>query len=107
MQGHKPYLYGFRVATVIQYIYMYYVYLLRSKKDGKIYTGFTKDLKRRMYEHLNGKTQTTRRMGDIYLLYYEAFGNEQDAQEREKYLKTTQGKRTVKIMLKHSLAPIV
>ena len=30
---------------------MYYVYLLQSRKDGKLYTGYTDNLKRRLAEH--------------------------------------------------------
>jgi putative endonuclease len=85
---------------------MYYVYILRSKKNSRIYTGFSSDLKRRISEHKQGKVHTTARMGDVELIYYEAFQNEQDAREREVYLKTTQGKRTLKIMLKHAFAPV-
>lgn len=82
---------------------MYYVYLLRSLRDGKIYTGYTTDLKRRIREHHDQIVHTTHRMGKLDLIYYEAFKNERDARERERYLKTTQGKRTLKLMLKHTL----
>lgn len=86
---------------------MYYVYLLKSVKDGKIYTGYTADLKRRVRDHFLQNVHTTHRMGTVKLIYYEAFDNKEDARERESYLKTTKGKRTVKLMLKHTLAPIV
>lgn len=86
---------------------MYYVYLLKSAKDGKIYTGYTHDLKRRVSEHFRGSVHTTLRMGELTLIYYEAFISEIDAREREGYLKTTKGKRTVKLMLKDTMAPIV
>lgn len=86
---------------------MYYVYLLRSKENGKIYTGYTQDLKRRVKDHFSQHVHTTHRMGRLQLIYYEAFTSKLDAQEREKYLKTTKGKRTVKLMLKYTLAPIV
>lgn len=83
--------------------YMYYVYLLRSKRDDKIYTGFSTDLKRRIREHFDKEVHTTQRMGEIELIYYEAFLDEKDAREREKYLKTTKGKRAVKLMLRYTL----
>jgi len=83
---------------------MYYVYILRSKRNGKLYTGYSIDLKRRIQEHTQKKTHTTARMGRITLIYYEAFISEKDARERERYLKTTQGKRTLKLMLKHTFA---
>lgn len=86
---------------------MYYVYLLQSERDDKIYTGYTEDLKRRVKQHFNGDVHTTHRMGEIRLVYYEAFINKKDARERENYLKTTKGKRTVRLMLKNTLAPIV
>ena len=86
---------------------MYYVYLLRSKENNKVYTGFTANLKRRVKEHFSKKSFTTSRMKLLQLIYYEAFISEQDAREREVYLKTTQGKRTLKLMLKHTFAPIV
>lgn len=86
---------------------MYYVYLLHSETNGKIYTGFTSDLKRRLKQHLQEKVHTTARMGKVKLIFYEAFLNEMDARERENYFKSTKGKRTVKLMLKYSIAPIV
>ena len=86
---------------------MYYVYLLRSKTNEKIYTGFTEDLKRRLSQHLSGQVHTTSRMGEIELIYYEAFKSKVDAARREKYLKTTKGKRMVKLALKDTLGLIV
>lgn len=82
---------------------MYYTYVLFAVDQGKIYTGYSSDLKRRLREHTLGKVHTTARMGKMRLVYYEAFDNEQDARDREKYLKTTQGKRTLRIMLKNTL----
>ena len=86
---------------------MYYVYLLKSKRDGKIYTGYTSDLKERLKKYKNNHVHTTSRMGETELIYYEAYKDKRDATQREKYFKTTKGKRTVRLMLKHYLAPIV
>lgn len=87
---------------------MYYVYLLRSKLNGKIYTGYTNDLKQRIKDHFQGKVHTTLRMKELELIYYEAFKDKRDALERESYLKTTKGKRSIKLMLKYSIkAPFV
>ncbi len=82
---------------------MFYVYLLKSKVNGKIYTGYTKDLKLRLQKHRSGGVHTTKRMGEFELVFYEAFKNGKDARRREKYLKTTKGKRTIRLMLKSSL----
>ena len=86
---------------------MFYVYLLMSRVNGRIYTGYTADLKRRIHEHMRGEVHTTKRMHEPNLVYYEAFTNKEYAQERERYLKTTKGKRTVRLMLKNTFAPFV
>ena len=67
---------------------MYYVYLSRSvRHKGKIYIGFTSDLKKRLGEHFSGKNYTTRRMLPVELVYYEAYRSKGDARDREKKLK--------------------
>lgn len=85
---------------------MFYAYVLQSVKSRKLYVGYSSDLKRRIREHLNGKGYTTSRMGVIELIYYEAYKAEADAGRREGYLKTTQGKRTLKLMLGESLKQV-
>jgi len=71
---------------------MFYVYFLRLK-NGDIYTGYTENLKRRISEHKYGKVKSTDRGQPNILIGYEAYLNKKDAQRREKYLKTTEGKR--------------
>lgn len=71
----------------------YYVYVLQSLKDGKRYTGFTVDLKKRLQEHSDGKSFATAPRRPFTLIYYEACRSESDARRREKYLKTTGGRR--------------
>ncbi len=82
---------------------MYYVYLLKSLESGKCYVGLTSDLKRRLKEHLDNKVWTTSRMGEIKLVFYEAFLSDDDARRRERYLKTTKGRSTLRLMLRESL----
>jgi putative endonuclease len=73
---------------------------LRSKKDGKLYTGCTGNLKNRLVEHTDGTVRSTRYRLPLELIYYEASRNKIDAMRREKYLKTTYGKRYLKFRLK-------
>ena len=82
----------------------YYVYILLSKKDGKFYTGYTKDLQLRVDKHNNGEIISTKYRRPFQLIYYEACLDQQDALRREKYLKTTYGKRYIRNRLKNSLA---
>jgi len=81
----------------------YYVYVLKSKLDGKFYTGFTTDLNRRLSEHNNGKVYSTKKRIPLELVYYEFCLCLEDAVHREKYLKTTYGKRFIKTRIKNYL----
>lgn len=82
---------------------MYYTYVLESIKDGKRYTGYTKDLKSRFEEHTKGRVKSTRDRRPLKIIYYEACLNQQDATHREKYLKTHWGKMFLKNRLKSYL----
>ena len=82
---------------------MYYVYILYSQKDKKLYKGFTSDLNRRLKEHNFGKNTSTSYRRPLKLVYYEAYLIKKDAEFREKYLKTSMGKRVVKKQLRYLL----
>lgn len=66
---------------------MFYVYLLKSKKDRELYTGSTNDLKKRFLEHNKGLNYSTKHRRPFELIYYEAYKSEEDAREREHNLK--------------------
>ena len=66
---------------------MFFVYVLRSKKDKKLYIGFTNDLRRRIQEHNSGLNKSTKFRRPFELIYYEAYKSEKDAQHREEMLK--------------------
>ncbi|HEC66537.1 MAG TPA: GIY-YIG nuclease family protein [bacterium] len=85
---------------------MYYVYVLRSYKDGRFYTGYTADLKRRVEEHQSGISKSTSFRLPVELVYYESSLNIKDAMRREKYLKTTWGKRYIRNRIKEYLRDI-
>jgi len=74
---------------------MYYVYLIHNTVDNSTYIGYTNNLERRLKEHKAKHAE---------LVYYEAYKNKQDAQERERKLKQ-RGQATcwLKSRLKHSL----
>jgi putative endonuclease len=79
---------------------MFYVYVLKSDKNGEIYIGYTGNLKRRLIEHNQGLNLSTKRYMPWKIVYYEACLEESDAKRREVYLKTTQGGRLLKLRLK-------
>jgi len=83
---------------------MFYVYVIRSRKSGRLYTGSTNDLRKRLKQHNEGKSTWTKHKGPWEIIYYEASLNEEDARSREKYLKTGMGKRYIKNRLKRFLS---
>lgn len=82
---------------------MYYVYVLILKK-GQLYIGFSGDLQKRYNDHKYGKVTFTKSRRPLKLIYYEAYVLKEDAKSREKYLKTTKGKKTIKIKLRRYLS---
>ena len=81
----------------------FYTYVLLSLKDGKFYTGYTKDIENRLKQHNKGSVESTRLRTPLELVYYEVCFNQKDALHREKYLKTTYGKRYIRNRLKNFL----
>jgi len=81
---------------------MFFVYILQCV-DKNFYTGYTSNLKQRLEEHKNGSVTSTKNRLPVKLIYYEASTNQKDALHREKYLKTSWGKRYIKTRLKNYL----
>lgn len=73
----------------------YYLYVLESKTDGNRYVGMTNDLRKRLQAHQNGKSFATSPRRPFSLVYYEAGTSYQDTRQREKYMKTTEGRRFI------------
>ncbi len=82
---------------------MYYVYVLRSEVDNNFYVGYSSDLDKRLIHHDKGLVSSTKNRRPLKLVYYEMCLNQQDATSREKYLKTSWGKRYIKNRLSNYL----
>lgn len=85
---------------------MYYVYILFSKKDKKLYIGYSPDLKARIEKHKQGYVKATTHRRPLELIYYESYLDEADARQREKYLKGGKGRSEFKIQLKDTFKRI-
>ncbi|MCL6495903.1 MAG: GIY-YIG nuclease family protein [Ignavibacterium sp.] len=79
------------------------IYVLQSLKDLNFYVGYTNNLVKRIEEHNKGKVPSTKNRVPFKLIYWEGCLNQQDATRREKYLKTSWGKRFIKNRLKSYL----
>ena len=75
-----------------------FVYVMANRKNGTIYIGVTSDLVARVYQHREGLVAGfTRRYGCKLLVWFEAYGDLQDARLREKQMK--EWKRSWKVRL--------
>ncbi|TLS68175.1 GIY-YIG nuclease family protein [Mariprofundus erugo] len=80
----------------------WYAYVLLCN-DGTLYKGFTTNLKARYLRHLSGDGAAhTRKHQPLCVLYYETCENEQDAVQREKYLKSGSGREWLKRKIKET-----
>jgi len=95
---------SFQIHPIRDQKVMFYTYLLKSKKSGRLYTGSTNDLRKRFKQHNDGKSNYTKQHTPYELIYYEACLNDHDARVREKYLKTAMGKRYLKNRLNRFLS---
>jgi len=66
---------------------MYFVYLLKSQKTGKLYFGHTDDLRKRIREHNDGLAHSTKPYRPWRIIYYEAYTSKEEACHREHNLK--------------------
>lgn len=66
---------------------MNFVYILRCG-DGSLYTGWTKDLEKRLAAHASGKgAKYTRSHLPVKLVYYESLPGPHEAMSRERQIK--------------------
>jgi len=74
----------------------FYIYILKSLKDGKLYIGKTKDLKNRLKRHQKGYVKATENRLPIKLVYYEAYQNKSKCDQQELFYKSGAGRETLK-----------
>ncbi len=74
----------------------WFVYILLSRVKAFMYVGSTNNLCRRLWEHNEGLTQSTKPYRPLQLVAYVAVGTERKARELEKYFKTGSGRAVLK-----------
>ena len=66
----------------------YYIYILASRRNGTLYTGFTGNLSRRVYDHKNDFVPGfIKKYGVQTLVYYECCEDRESTILREKQIK--------------------
>ena len=71
----------------------FYTYVLRSLYDGDHYVGYTNNLRRRLEEHNSGKVKSSSPYRPYKIIYTESFITLREARQREKFYKSTTGRR--------------
>jgi len=72
------------------------VYVLKSLKDEKTYTGSTTNIDRRLKEHNRGIVNSTSNRRPLILIYQEKQPSLILARKREKYLKPASGRKLLR-----------
>ncbi len=76
---------------------MFTVYVLRSKKNGKLYSGITeREIELRLQEHNSNGLKWTSGRGPFEIVYKETYTSEELARKRERFFKTGKGRQGLK-----------
>ncbi|OGL66851.1 hypothetical protein A3F52_05210 [Candidatus Uhrbacteria bacterium RIFCSPHIGHO2_12_FULL_47_11] len=84
---------------------MFFVYILKSLKDQRTYTGYAGNVVGRLREHNQGKVDATKNRRPFIVLYTECYTTEQEAKKREHYWKSGSGRRKLKKYFNEGFPP--
>ena len=84
----------------------YFVYILKSLEYDKTYIGITNNLERRLTEHNAGKSIYTTKFKPWKIVYKEEVPDRKTAREKEKYFKTSAGRKKIKVILHKNIAHV-
>ncbi|RPH30084.1 MAG: GIY-YIG nuclease family protein [Bacteroidales bacterium] len=72
---------------------MYFVYVIESLIFGNLYKGMTQNLEQRLKEHNDGRTRSNKAYAPFKIVYFEEYEMIEEARKREKYFKTSTGRK--------------
>ena len=75
---------------------MFWVYVLRSMKDGRLYKGLTGDVDKRLAQHNKGENRSTKGFRPWKLVFQKSFPTREEARKYEVYLKSGSGREELK-----------
>ena len=79
----------------------WFVYVIQSQLDGSLYSGMSQNPEQRLVEHNNKKSTYTSSKTPWKIIYTEKCPDRQSARIREKYLKSSAGRRFVKKLIEN------
>ena len=74
---------------------MYWVYVLKSGVDEKLYYGLTSNLEQRLDQHNSGLVRSTKSRRPFKIVYHEKVSDLITARRKEKYFKSGFGRKYV------------
>ena len=77
----------------------FFVYALKSIKDGRLYIGISADPYRRLAEHNAGMTRSTKSRRPFEIIHIEEFSDRKSARKKEIYLKSGCGREFLKKLI--------
>ncbi|MDH5669759.1 MAG: GIY-YIG nuclease family protein [Nitrospira sp.] len=78
---------------------MYHLYILLNKAGTRTYTGVSDDVDRRLKEHNDGNVPSSRPYRPYRVIYTQTFTTLREARQKERYYKSTTGRRRIKEIL--------
>ena len=81
---------------------MFIVYILKSQKVNRYYTGVTQDINQRLERHNQGRNFSTKPYRPWQMIYTERYSSRSEALKREKQIKSYKGGEAFKKLLKNA-----
>ncbi len=78
---------------------MFYAYVIKSIDHNFVYKGHCENTEARLIQHNSGMTESLRPYIPFKLIYKEEFAIREEAIAREKYFKTSAGRRFLKTVI--------
>jgi putative endonuclease len=75
---------------------MFYAYVLKSINHDYYYKGHCENLENRLSQHNSGMTASIKPFLPFKVVYFEQFQTREEALQREKYFKSSAGRRFLK-----------
>lgn len=78
---------------------MYYLYILLNEAGTRTYTGVSNNVAKRLTEHNEGRVKSARPYRPYRVIHMDAFLTLSDARKKERFYKSTTGRRRLKDIL--------